>query len=295
MNSTESTYGIVGGGAIGQALGLALTTANKTVLFWDQDKAKSTTESIDNLVEQSTILILAVPSSAVRSVLGTISVLINPNHVVLTLAKGVEAGFITMEKVLLDELPASTPYGLVYGPMLAEEISSNQSGYGVLAASCDNTSTATLIKDFAAGNIHLQYSSDIESVAVCGTLKNIYAMALGVIDGLKVGANTKAMFTAECVDEMRRIIHKLGLNEHVAYDACGLADLLATGWSRSSRNRKIGQSLVNSKQPIMEGEGLNSLAELSKHTPLDSFVIAQTLHQIINAKASAEQILDHVR
>lgn len=282
------SYGIIGAGAIGQALGATLRRASKTALFWDRDEAKCNVESAQELADQSGVIILAVPSGAVRSVLKDIKPKLKAKHTIITLAKGVEAGFVTMDKVLAQELSSQT-YGVIYGPMLAGELVAGEGGYGVLAS---NKPLPNIISDMQSGGLHLSASTELAGVTICGVLKNIYALGLGVSDGLDLGMNAKAALSTNMVGEMQSVLHHLQLPEELALQHCGLGDLLATGWGDASYNHRVGEEIGEGAKGGLSGEGLNSLMEIDAVLNVANFPILNCLNHIIVNKAPAEQLHD---
>ncbi len=285
------TYGIIGAGAIGQALGSVLRRANREVVFWDIEESKCTVDSPQELVRNSDVVILAIPSQAVRQSLQKIKADVDQDKVVLTVAKGVEKGFKTMAVVLEEELSDSVTFGIISGPMLAGELMANEGGYGVVASTAKLT---TIINDCKAGGLTLTESSELVGVATCGVLKNIYALALGVSDGVDLGINTKAALTADALKEMAAILHQLQLPTGLAYEHCGLGDLLATGWGEASYNHRIGEEIGSGIRSNLSGEGLNALMEIPHVIEIADFPIVSGLHHIIVNRAPAEELGDIV-
>lgn len=289
----HTTYGIIGAGAIGQALGATLRRAGRTAEFWDQDASLCTIKSTDELAKHCNVLILAVPSNAVRPVIKELKAHLS-KHTVLTVAKGVEAGFVTMDQVFAAELDDSTDYGFLYGPMLAGEVTAGEYGYGTLASKQTDT-TQQIIADLAAGKLFVRPSNQVHDVVLCAVLKNIYALGLGVADGLDLGMNAKAQLTVNMLAEMHGVLRALQLDGDLAYGSSGLGDLLATGWGSTSYNHHVGEAIGEGATSGLSGEGLNSLMEIPHVLELSNFPILKSLHHIIVSKAPAEQLSDLIR
>lgn len=286
----HTTYGIIGAGAIGQALGATLRRAGRKAEFWDQDTSLCTAKSPAELTKQSNVLILAVPSNAVRPVIKELKPHLS-KHTVLTVAKGVEAGFVTMDEVFAAELDDSTHYGFLYGPMLAGEVKAGERGYGTLASKRTDTASQ-IVADLAAGSLFITQSEQVHDIVLCAVLKNIYALGLGVADGLDLGMNTKAQLTVNMLEEMRQILRKLQLDDDLAYGSSGLGDLLATGWGSASYNHHVGEAIGEGATSGLGGEGLNSLMEIPAILELSNFPILNSMHHIIINKAPADELLD---
>src|SRR5688572_22492820 len=108
MERIEITQvGIIGAGEIGQALGRVLTNAHAQVLYYDKDPSRTTTASLRDIVASCPVLLLCVPSWAVKEVAHQITHEAHPHEpkLVLTVSKGVEPGFVTMNQVLAKQLP----------------------------------------------------------------------------------------------------------------------------------------------------------------------------------------------
>jgi len=286
----QTTYGIIGAGAIGQALGATLRRAGQDVVFWDRDTSKSSVKDLPDLAKAANVIILAIPSAGVRDVLGKLRAsLSDSEHTVLTVAKGVDAGFVTMDAVLREELGNKNQIGVLCGPMLAGELIANEGGYGTLAMSAPQPD---IVAHFRAGGLRLQSSAEIRAVAICSVLKNIYSLGLGVADALDVSMNTKAALTSRMLAEMQLVLAHLQLPTEVALQYCGLGDLLATGWGEASYNHRVGEEIGDDARTQPSGEGYNSLMEISSVLELSNFPIIGSLSHIILNKAPADELLD---
>lgn len=276
--------GIIGAGELGSAIGGVLTNYSQ-VLYYDKEPSRTTTASIEDLVHACRVLLLCVPSWAVHDVAKKISKAAHPNEsrLVITLSKGVGEGFVTMDQILAKELPRNYHIGVMYGPMLAEEISQHRSANGVLALT-DNTQLEPLRQLFAHGNIYIEASGDMRGIALCAVLKNVYAIALGMCDGLRLGLNAKGRLAVVALAEMKRLLAELGGNPQTAEGTAGLGDLLSTGYSGDSFNYRVGKSLAEGiVDSHVKSEGLVTLNELERkvklaHYPLAHFISQAAFH-----------------
>src|SRR5690242_19342951 len=135
MQQTGYTQiGIIGAGASGTAIGHALTRAQTQVLYYDKDPARTTTASIEDLISTCEVLLLCVPSWEVEEVVKAIHKEAHPSKSVLVIAtsKGVTKGFVTMDRLLADNLPKHYAVGVLGGAMIAEEIEQQRPANGVL-------------------------------------------------------------------------------------------------------------------------------------------------------------------
>lgn len=283
VETTIPQFGIIGGGELGSALGEALTKAREQVLYYDVVASRTTTSSIEDLVRSCPVMLLCIPSWATTQVLKQISKAAHPgdDRVVITLSKGVEKGFVTMDAVLRKELPASVDIGVLYGPMIAEEIARGRHGAGVLALS--NTKWyKPLRQTFAAAGVSIEASGDMRAVALCSVLKNMYAISFGLIEGMHAGLNVKGKLAVMVLQEMKQILSDQQADPRVAEGLAGLGDLLATGFSEDSFNYRIGKSLAEGiADSHIKSEGLVSLDELSRAVDLKKYQVLHTVSQIL--------------
>ncbi len=275
--------GVIGAGELGRALGHVLEKAGSQVLYYDREDDRTTTASIGDVVGACGLLLLCVPSWASRDVIKHMARHINPQDppLVVSLSKGVESGFVTMDLVLKSTLPKGTPYGLIYGPMLANELVAHMMGSGVLALS-DPEYGAVVRNTFAKARVYLELSGDLHGTAVSGVLKNVYAMAFGMCDGLKLGANARGRLLVLALREMKRMLKALGANQETAEGLAGLGDLVAAGTSDASFNYRVGRSIAEGiADGSVKSEGLTALKELPHAVTMNEYPIADLLSKLI--------------
>jgi glycerol-3-phosphate dehydrogenase (NAD(P)+) len=283
MENILTQVGIIGAGELGRALGGALTRAHMQVLYYDRDPSRSTTGSMEDLVRSCQVLLVCVPSWAVKDIAKQLGKAAHPQQprVVVTFAKGVESGFVTMDAVLRERLPDHYDIGVMYGPMIANEIDRNRPAHGILALSNGRWFNA-LHSHFADARIYLEMSGDMRGVALSAVLKNVYAIGFGIADGLNLGLNTKGKLAVRVLAEMKRLLADMRADPQTAEGIAGLGDLLATGFGEESFNYRVGKSLAERiADEHIKSEGLVTLHELGKRANLKRYPIAQAIHQIV--------------
>ncbi|HSE29479.1 MAG TPA: NAD(P)-binding domain-containing protein [Candidatus Saccharimonadales bacterium] len=294
QNHQFSQVGIVGAGELGQALGGALSRANVQVIYYDILPAKTTTTNIEDLVRACEVIILCVPSWSISDVCKTISKAAIPNEkrLVISCSKGALPGFETVDKVLVDRLPDHYASGLLFGPMSASEIAQGKIGEGIVSLT-DMSYYSALREMFALANIYVEASADLRGVAVGGALKNIYAMAVGMSDGLRLGSNAKSRLIVLIIAEMRRLIAELGGNPATAEGSAGLGDLVCATVTSESFNYRVGKSLAEGiVDPHVKSEGVVALHELSRKIKLADYPIVNTLNQIAFHYAKPQKFME---
>ena len=283
METSISQFGIVGNGELGSALGGALTKAHEQVLYYDRVPTRTTTSSIEDLVRSCPVLLLCIPSWATRDVARQIAKAAHPNEerLVVTLSKGVDKGFITMDVLLRDTLPNYCDIGVLYGPMIADEITHGHRAAGILSLS--NTRWFQPLRQtlYDAG-ITVGASADMHGASLCAVLKNVYAIAFGLSEGMQLGLNSKGKLAVMILQEMKQFLHDMNNDPHTAEGLAGLGDLLATGFSEKSFNYRIGKSLAEGiADEHIRSEGLVSLDELSRAVDLKKYPVANTVAEIV--------------
>jgi len=181
---------------------------------------------------------------------------------VISLAKGIEVKEAkTMDELLPIVLPAGQPFALLGGAMLSEELNQGRVGFGVLGARTKNF-FKPIEEIFKQTNLRLFFTDDIRSIALAGVLKNIYALGLGMADGLELGGNAKGWLTSKSIQEMLEIGKILGGRSSILLGPAGVGDFVATGFSLYSKNREVGKEIVRTGKIIEKSEGSVSLKPL---------------------------------
>lgn len=252
---------IIGAGVLGQAMGKAIPREHAQVSYWDIDESKCPggRQPIESLVPAADYIFLCVPSWAARAALAPIGALLRPTTAVISLSKGLESPTAkTIFEVCVDVLPAQQPLAVLGGAMLASEFGTGLPALAVIG--CQNDAVAADILAFMRGSpMRITWSSDARSVAFAGVLKNVYALVLGIGDGLGFGSNVRGWLFAQAVHEMLEIAKLLNVDQQIILSVAGIGDLVATGLSQYSKNRSAGMELARTGRTAIECEGISSL------------------------------------
>ena len=201
------------------------------------------TSDIAEAVEGASLVLLSVPSKAMDGVCQTLAPLLRPEVALLSTTKGIrEEGFRLMSQVIAEHLP-NNPIGVLSGPNLAHEIAKRHLTASVVASREPRVRELARTA-FATRYFRLYSSEDLVSVELGGALKNIYAIAAGLADGLGVGENTKALLITRALAEMSRLSSKMGGNPLSFLGLAGVGDLYVTSVSPLSRNFRVGRALA---------------------------------------------------
>ncbi|MFZ2538384.1 MAG: NAD(P)H-dependent glycerol-3-phosphate dehydrogenase [Oscillospiraceae bacterium] len=261
---------ILGSGGFGASLAVMLHKYGDTVCMWSRfqeeiDEIRKYGENkkllpgvaIDMSIELTTdlelckdkkVIILAVPSFAVRPVAHSIKDIISPETIVVNVGKGFEeSSLMRLSEVIQEELPDNDVV-ILSGPSHAEEIARGVPT--TIVAACKNRKSAEYIQDLLMNtNLRVYVNDDIIGVELGGALKNIIAVCAGVCDGLSLGDNTKAALITRGLAEIARLGIAMGAQGETFTGLTGMGDLIVTCTSMHSRNRRCG---------IFIGQGLSA-------------------------------------
>lgn len=269
---------VIGAGSWGSALALSLCKNGYQVEMWSRneeqvrqinenrentdflpgvifpDSIKLSTD-LESVVKDSKIVVLAVPSQAVRSVSKQIKPFIKKEQIIVDVAKGLEKGTgLRLSEVVKQELP-DNDYVVLSGPSHAEEVSRYMPT--TIVSASENLKAAEFVQDaFMNPTLRVYTNPDVVGVELGGALKNIIAFAAGVCDGLGYGDNTKAALMTRGMTEIGRLGVAMGADVRTFTGLAGVGDLIVTCTSMHSRNRRAG---------ILIGKGMSleeTLAEV---------------------------------
>lgn len=191
-----------------------------------------------SVIENTEIIIHVTPSKNVRESVKKYKEYIT-NQPIIMCSKGIESTTLyTLNKVVEEEIP-NVKYGVLSGPSHAEEVS-NSMPTAMVIASKDKDICYLIQKVFMNEKMRVYESDDVLGVELGGALKNIIAFCAGIVSQLQLGDNTFAALLTRGLAEIRRLGVAMGAKQETFYGLSGLGDLIATGTSLHSRNRKAG-------------------------------------------------------
>ncbi len=257
--------GVIGAGAWGTTLAIRLAEAERPVTLWAHsaeanEELASRRENVRYLPgfvlppnvriatdeaflsEPFRLFILAVPSAHLRDVLRRLAPTLYPAAALLSAVKGIEEGsHRRMSEVIAEELPGHR-IAVLSGPNLAREIASGKPASSVVA-STDAELAMDLAVLIGSERFRTYTNPDLVGVELCGALKNVVALAAGMVDGLGFGDSAKAGIVTRGLAEMTRLGVAAGANPLTFSGLAGVGDLIATCMSPLSRNRRAGELL----------------------------------------------------
>ncbi len=250
------------------------------------------THSLKKSCETQHMIVIAIPSQFIRSVLTEINSFDFHDTTFVSVSKGIEKDSLkTVSQVIHDVLKKISPsqVGVLSGPSHAEEVS-RKIPTAVVAASKDEFTAKQIQNSFVTSYFRVYSTTDILGVEYGGATKNVIAIGAGIIDGAKFGDNTKAAIMTRGIAEISRLGIALGARPETFSGLSGMGDLIVTCMSKHSRNRFVGEQIgagkklkdvLKSMQMVAEGvETCKSVRELAiKHKV--STPIVNSVYQIL--------------
>jgi glycerol-3-phosphate dehydrogenase (NAD(P)+) len=306
---------VLGAGSWGTTLAILLAGNSHAVTLWsyraaDADAIRRTRENTAFLpgvyvpervgvtsdllqaIAGKEMIVTAVPSQYIRSVLADLRSVSIGRPILVNVAKGVEnMTLMTMSEVLHDALPDMRPERIatLSGPSHAEEVS-RKIPTTVVAASTDLGTAKGVQAAFMTPHFRVYASNDLRGVEIGGALKNVIAIAAGIIDGANLGDNTKAAVMTRGIAEIARVGVAMGAHASTFSGLSGIGDLMVTCMSRHSRNRHVGVEIGKGRklrdilgEMVMVAEGVattQSAYDLARKVGVETPIIDQ-VHKIL--------------
>ena len=247
--------------------------------------------NINDVLNGSEILILSVPSSAMRETLEKISNNIHPEIKIVNTSKGFELNtLMSMSEIILETLNINDDQIITfYGPSHSEEVIKNLPT--AMVSACANENNSKIIQNlFSTENLRIYTSKDMRGVEIGGSLKNVIAIASGICNGIGYGDNANAALITRGLHEITKLGIAMGAKEQTFYGLSGIGDLIATCLSTHSRNRHVGDEISKGKslEEIissmgMVAEGVNTtkvVHELSKKHNIE-MPISNSVYEVL--------------
>jgi glycerol-3-phosphate dehydrogenase (NAD(P)+) len=203
------------------------------------------TASLQEAIGRCAMVVLAVPSQHLRSVVSGFGPISFRRRIIVSVAKGIEQrSLLRMSQVIGQEL-GQVPLAVLSGPSIAAEVARGKPA-SLVAASANLRHARQVQQWFMNDQLRIYTSGDVAGVELGGALKNPIAIAAGVCDGLGLGANAKAALMTRGVVEMARLGQVLGARQSTFWGLSGLGDLVTT--CLSGRNRWLGEQIGRGKK-----------------------------------------------
>ncbi len=294
---------ILGAGSWGIALSTLLRYNGHSILLWEFDaevcrklnRERTLPEKLPGIiipedvsitddlaaVGRSEIIVLALPSHTIRHVAGKMAGLLGPDvAAIVNVSKGIENNtLLRVSEVLRQVLPQRfhAKISTLSGPSHAEEVARDVPTT-VVVASVVPAVSELVQKAFSTRNFRIYSSDDLIGVELGGSLKNVIAIAAGILQGLGMGDNTMGALLTRGLAEMVRLGRKLGADPMTFAGLSGIGDLITTCFSSHSRNRYVGEQLGKGRKLPEILANMSMVAEGVK-TTASAYALSQR-HQV---------------
>ncbi|MCX6151479.1 MAG: NAD(P)H-dependent glycerol-3-phosphate dehydrogenase [Ignavibacteriales bacterium] len=262
------------------------------------------THQLDEVSDDKNLIVLAVPSQFLRSVIKKLPYSQIKNSIFVSVAKGIETGtLLTMSQMIAEEIPqlAYEQIGVLSGPSHAEEVS-RRIPTAVVAASKTSDTSKIIQAAFITSYFRVYSSTDILGVELGGAVKNVIAIGAGIIDGAKFGDNTKAAIMTRGIAEITRLGVAMGAKADTFWGLSGMGDLIVTCMSKHSRNRFVGEKIGEGKtlkeilkSMNMVAEGIDSCAsvkQLAEKYNVETPIVSEVYKVLFEDKDAVQATTD---
>jgi glycerol-3-phosphate dehydrogenase (NAD(P)+) len=319
-----TTIGVLGGGSWGTALANLLAEVGHDVRLWAYEadvvagiNAKHENElflpgvslapslrAVDGIAEAVRgvpIVLSAAPSHAVRTVLRGVATDVGRDVIVVSATKGLEdPSLARMSEVVADELPDARTV-VLSGPSFAKEVAERQPT-AVVAASSDATAARAVQQLFSTPSFRVYTHADVIGAELGGALKNVIAVAAGILEGLGLGHNPRAALLTRGLAEITRLGVALGASAHTFAGLAGMGDLVLTATGGLSRNRALGLAIARGEtleswrahhRAVAEGATTSrAAAGLARRTGAEMPIADEVRAVLFDGKAPADSVRD---
>ena len=199
------------------------------------------TDDLPGAIFEADVILCVMPSQHLRGIVGTIAPLLTRNQILISASKGIEEGtYLRMSQVVASI--TSNPIGVLSGPSFAQEVA-NGHPTAIVAAASDGVLAQLIQTEFTSPLLRVYTNDDCPGVELGGALKNVIALAAGVVHGLELGSNSAAALITRGIAEITRLSVACGGRRQTLAGLSGVGDLVLTCTGALSRNRAVGVEL----------------------------------------------------
>lgn len=313
---------IIGAGAWGTSLAVAVARSGREVLIWcrheeqaqnlnkDRENKRylpgislpdnlTATSDLQSLL-QADILLNVVPAQHVRTNLELLKNQITKETALIVCAKGIEKTTGKMMSEVVEDILPGHPYGILSGPNFAHEVAKGLPSAATLATSFEDWGSR-MVTAIGLPTFRPYLTDDVTGAQMGGAVKNVLAIACGIVAGAELGENARAALITRGMAEILRLGEKLGARAETLMGLSGLGDLVLTCSSSASRNFSLGQALgagqqlpeiLKNRKSVTEGvHTAAALCQMAEKYKIEMPICA-AVHKILNEGASVSEVVE---
>ena len=300
---------ILGSGAYGIALALMFNKNNCDITIWErfEDKAKDIikhrenkqvlpgvkipdnikiTSDLEDSIVGSELIVIAIPAGFVDEVTLKIKDIVSKEQHICIASKGIEQDTCLFVDDVVRKYIKSKKIAVISGPSFAVDIAKYVPIGLTIASKCKKT-IKVVKKGLENDTLKLRETDDMIGTEICGSIKNVMAIASGMLDGMGLPESTQAMFITESLHDIKELIKALGGDGKTVLSFAGFGDLLLTCTSTKSRNFTFGK-ILGEKRPK------NEIDNYIANTTIEGLYTLKSIHKLIKNKKVDIPIVDLV-
>ncbi|HEY5994052.1 MAG TPA: hypothetical protein VIU46_05565 [Gallionellaceae bacterium] len=288
---------ILGYGKMGHAMEHILDDRHDVRIWNMGEVVKGRHKTLEEEVSEAQVVFFCLPVNPHQEIASRIAPHLAAGSLCLTIAKGLDESGRTAAQVFETAFTGGQHYGVVYGPMISEEIKNGLHGFADVVLS-DNNDYELVESLFLGSTLVCEQAADMHGRSWSVILKNVYAIMFGVSDELKLGKNMRGHLMVAAIAELSGIVQSFGGQAHTPYSYAGLGDLLTTGTSEDSHHHTLGRQLVRGEWSDISGEGVHTLQMVVKYHLFDwrGYPLFALAHDIVTQPATLrERVEDYLK
>jgi len=295
--SVQSKVLILGYGEMGHAMEYLLDERQQ-LYIWDKYPVNDFQSVVlEDVASEMDVVLFCLPVNPHREIANILSPLLKNTCLCISIAKGLDETGQTAAQIFHDVFSTHQPYALLYGPMISEEIRAGRYAFAQLG--CDDEDMYNRVCTIFGGtHLYIEHTSDITGISWSVVLKNVYALMFGMADELQLGDNMRGYLMVVALRELDVIVRDMGGRTGSPYHLAGLGDLVTTATSEDSHHHELGRMLARGEIDNIEGEGVHTLAMISKFQLIDieDFPLFNLIYDIVNKSHDVnESILNYLK
>ena len=289
---------ILGAGAYGLALAHIINKNNHDITIWtkftkeqEELETKRTnknklsnyklpknikiTTNLEESIKNKDLILIAIPTNALEETIKNIKNINKKTHICLA-TKGIQQKTNKLPDNILKKYIHNKKYGIISGGSFTVDII-NDSPIGLTLATKNKETEKIIIKALQTNNTKIRTTKDIKGTEICGSIKNILAIASGILHGMNMPESTIAMFLTEALNDIQELIYQLNGNKKTILSYAGFADIYLTCTSNKSRNFKLGKMIGQNKSK----EEINNYIE---NTTIEGLYTLKSIYDLTKNK-----------